>query len=69
MTLRSGHGKGSGVPGVEVLPPDEQPFAPAGAAVPSGGAGPRRACPNRRSGAGDGAATAPGRVHSPEARL
>ena len=34
MTLRRGHGEGAGSPRVEVLPPDEQPFAPAGVAVP-----------------------------------
>jgi hypothetical protein len=34
MALRTGHGAGAGVPRIEVLPPDEQPFAPAGAAVP-----------------------------------
>ncbi len=34
MTLRKGHGRGAGTPRVEVLPPDEQPFAPAGAAAP-----------------------------------
>lgn len=34
MALRNGHGKGVGSPRVEVLPPNEQPFAPAGAPVP-----------------------------------
>ena len=36
MTLRAGHGQGAGSPRVEVAPPDELPFAPAGAAVPLG---------------------------------
>lgn len=34
MTLRRGHGNGVGSPRIEVSPPDEQPFAPPGAAVP-----------------------------------
>jgi len=34
MALRNGHGTGAGSPRVEVLPPTEQPFAPAGVAVP-----------------------------------
>lgn len=34
MTLRKGHGNGKGSPRVEVLPPDEQPFAPADRAAP-----------------------------------
>lgn len=34
MTLRKGHGTGAGMPRVEVLPPDEQPFTPADVAAP-----------------------------------
>jgi hypothetical protein len=34
MALRHGHGTGAGSPRIEVAPPDEQPFAPAGVAVP-----------------------------------
>lgn len=34
MTIRKGHGNGAGVPRIEVLPADEQPFAPPGAAAP-----------------------------------
>ena len=34
MALRDGHGKGSGMPRVEVLPPDELPHAPADVAAP-----------------------------------
>jgi hypothetical protein len=37
VTLRTGHGEGAGSPRVEVLPADEQPFAPAGVAVPLDG--------------------------------
>ncbi len=32
--LRNGHGMGAGSPRIEVLPPDELPFAPTGAASP-----------------------------------
>lgn len=35
MTLRAGHGRGRGVPRVEVLPPDELPPASPGDTVPS----------------------------------
>jgi len=35
MTLRTGHGKGAGVPRLEVLPPDELPPATPGGAVRS----------------------------------
>lgn len=34
MALRQGHGNGAGTPRVEVLPPDEQPYAEAGEAAP-----------------------------------
>jgi hypothetical protein len=34
MALRTGHGTGAGSPRIEMLPADELPFAPAGAAVP-----------------------------------
>ncbi len=37
MALRAGHGTGAASPRIEVLPPDEQPFAPAGAPVPLDG--------------------------------
>lgn len=34
MALRNGHGTGAGGPRIEVMPPNEQPYAPAGSTAP-----------------------------------